>query len=232
MAYIGKIPAAAALTSSDLADGIITNAKLAQDIISAETELATSPADTDEFLISDAGTLKRIDASLVGGGGITEIDMFNLTTAKHSFTAKSATDTAYISRFASNFTKLGTGMTLVDESHFAFPSTGYYSVQLTGNFTTTTTSETRYLIARIDLSVNGGTNWTDDYATGYQNGTSASSSSDNHGAIARAIVRVSDTSNVYVRGFWLAADNSSGISVDGTSTTMLSGWTFIKLADL
>jgi len=189
----------------------------------------TTDGNANEFLQTNgSGVMTWAEA----GGGITEIDMFNLTTAKHSFTSKSATDTAYISRFASNFTKLGTGMTLVDESHFAFPSTGYYSVQLTGNFTTTTTSETRYLIARIDLSVNGGSNWTDDYATGYQNGTSATSGNDNHGAIARAIVRVSNTSNVYVRGFWLAADNSSAISVDGTSTTMLSGWTFIKLADL
>ena len=48
-------------------DGTVTNAKLAQDIISGETELAVAPAATDEFLISDAGTLKRIDASLVGG---------------------------------------------------------------------------------------------------------------------------------------------------------------------
>ena len=31
-------------------------------IISGETALATAPADTDEFLISDAGTLKRLDA--------------------------------------------------------------------------------------------------------------------------------------------------------------------------
>jgi hypothetical protein len=79
MAYIGKTPTLAPLTSSDIADGIIstskladtsvTNAKINADLISAETELATSPADTDEFLISDAGVLKRIDASLVGGGG-------------------------------------------------------------------------------------------------------------------------------------------------------------------
>ena len=46
-------------------DGVITNAKLAQDIISGETELAAVPADTDELLISDAGTLKRIDYSLI-----------------------------------------------------------------------------------------------------------------------------------------------------------------------
>ena len=34
MAYIGKIPAAAALTSSDIADSIITEAKMADDAIS------------------------------------------------------------------------------------------------------------------------------------------------------------------------------------------------------
>ena len=63
MAYIGKSPTAAPLTSSDVADGIITNAKLAQDIISGDTALASAPADTDEFLVSDAGTLKRVDYS-------------------------------------------------------------------------------------------------------------------------------------------------------------------------
>ena len=69
MAYIGQAPANKPVSSSDLEDGLITNSKLAQDIISGETALAEAPADTDEFLISDAGTLKRIDASLVGGGG-------------------------------------------------------------------------------------------------------------------------------------------------------------------
>ena len=73
MAYIGQKPADKPLGASDITDGIISNAKLAQDIISAETELATAPADTDEFLISDAGTLKRIDASLVGGGLVKQV---------------------------------------------------------------------------------------------------------------------------------------------------------------
>ncbi len=69
MPFIGKKPTAAPLTSSDVADGIITNAKLAQDIISAETALGATPADTDEFLVSDAGTLKRMDYSHIKGGG-------------------------------------------------------------------------------------------------------------------------------------------------------------------
>ena len=39
-----------------------------QTVITGQTALASSPADTDEFLISDAGVLKRLDASLIGGG--------------------------------------------------------------------------------------------------------------------------------------------------------------------
>ena len=92
MAYIGQKPADKALGASDITDGIISNAKLAQDIISAETELATAPADTDELLISDAGTLKRIDASLIGGGGkVLQV----VSTALTSVT--STTSTSYVS---------------------------------------------------------------------------------------------------------------------------------------
>ncbi len=80
MAYIGQAPANKPVSASDLEDGIITNAKLAQDIISAETELATAPASTDEFLISDAGVLKRLDASLVGGGKINQVVSTHFTT--------------------------------------------------------------------------------------------------------------------------------------------------------
>ena len=81
MAYIGQKPADKPLGASDIADGIISNSKLAQDIISAETELATAPADTDELLISDAGTLKRIDASLVGGKDFVKLATTTISSA-------------------------------------------------------------------------------------------------------------------------------------------------------
>lgn len=49
------------------------------DVISGSTALATTPADTDEFLISDAGTVKRIDYSHIKGsstiGGLTDVNM-------------------------------------------------------------------------------------------------------------------------------------------------------------
>ena len=58
----------------------VTAAKINNDIISGSTELASEPADTDEFLVSDAGTLKRIDYSLIkGGGAMTLLDTVSVT---------------------------------------------------------------------------------------------------------------------------------------------------------
>ena len=60
-------PSSGSVTTATINDNAVTGAKLNTDVISAQTELATAPASTDELLISDAGTLKRIDASLVVG---------------------------------------------------------------------------------------------------------------------------------------------------------------------
>ena len=105
--YIGKKPTAAPLTSSDITNGIVTGEKLNADVISSQTELATSPADTDEFLISDAGVLKRLDASLVGGGGkvlqvISATDSTQRTTTSTSFVTASNTLAANITPSATS----------------------------------------------------------------------------------------------------------------------------------
>ena len=47
----------------------VTGAKLNTDVISAQTALTAEPADTDEFMVSDGGVLKRIDYSLIKGVG-------------------------------------------------------------------------------------------------------------------------------------------------------------------
>ena len=57
------------VTTAKLADDSVTAAKINNDIISGSTELASEPADTDEFLVSDAGTLKRIDYSHIKASG-------------------------------------------------------------------------------------------------------------------------------------------------------------------
>jgi hypothetical protein len=67
-------PADASVGTAKLAATSVTAAKLNNDIISGTTALAEEPADTDEFLLSDGGTLKRIDYSYIkGGGGLVHI---------------------------------------------------------------------------------------------------------------------------------------------------------------
>ena len=63
------VPTDATVSTAKIVDDAVTAAKINNDIISGSTELASEPADTDEFLVSDAGTLKRIDYSLIKGGG-------------------------------------------------------------------------------------------------------------------------------------------------------------------
>mgnify|MGYP003139004655 CR=1 FL=1 len=45
----------------------VGSSQLTADVITGQTELASGVASTDELLISDAGVLKRVDVSLVGG---------------------------------------------------------------------------------------------------------------------------------------------------------------------
>jgi len=121
LAYIGNKPANKAVVASDLDPAVITG----------QTALAVAPADTDEFLISDAGTLKRIDASLVGGGGITEADMYRLTADSNDSNVLPLTNWERVDD--ATFSKLGTGIS-VSSGIFSFPSTGLYLIR--GNFLT------------------------------------------------------------------------------------------------
>ena len=62
-----------AIQSTVPATNSITAAMVGNDLISGKTALTSAPDDTDEFLISDGGVLKRIDASLVGGSDFVKI---------------------------------------------------------------------------------------------------------------------------------------------------------------
>ena len=65
---VGTVNApAGSVGATQLASDAVTAAKLNDDIISGQTALGEAPADTDEFLVSDAGTLKRIDYSYIKG---------------------------------------------------------------------------------------------------------------------------------------------------------------------
>ena len=58
-----------AIDATLVADDAISEEHIDATVITASTALAAEPADTDEFLLSDAGVIKRIDYSLIKGAG-------------------------------------------------------------------------------------------------------------------------------------------------------------------
>jgi hypothetical protein len=74
--------------------GSVGSSQISADVITGQTALAVAPASTDELLISDAGTLKRVDVSLIGGnntpafscnGGTSETNISDSTFYKLKF---------------------------------------------------------------------------------------------------------------------------------------------------
>ena len=57
-----------AITEAKIADDAVESEHLNNNIISGQTELAATPADTEELIISDEGTLKRIVYSYIKAG--------------------------------------------------------------------------------------------------------------------------------------------------------------------
>lgn len=62
--YLGR-----AVGTINPASGSVGSSQITAEMITGQTALATEPADTDEFLVSDAGVLKRLDYSTIKGGG-------------------------------------------------------------------------------------------------------------------------------------------------------------------
>ena len=86
--YLGR-----ALQTSVPHTNSITAAMVSNDLISGKTALTATPADTDELLVSDAGTLKRVDYSwiksmkqIVNGNFGTEQNISNTSYADSAIT--------------------------------------------------------------------------------------------------------------------------------------------------
>ena len=220
MAYIGKQPAVAALTASDITDGIVSNAKLAQDIISADTALGAEPADTDEFLVSDAGTLKRMDYSYIKGGGITMADQWRLTTSL------GGTDTIITSNLEQVDTTgqgtIGSAMT-VSSGVFTFPSTGFYLILFKAATYNTEGDETQFQVMCEVTTDNSS------FTEIGEVRTSARPEHNNQSAMGSTIVDVTDTSNVKVR--FSTSSHQADTYLDGDTTKDLTSFTFIRLGD-
>ena len=197
-------------------DNTVSASKLTNDIISGQTELASEPADTDEFLVSDAGTIKRIDYSLIKGGGITEADMFRLTadrTGDGDLTANfERVDDA-------SFSKIGTGMT-ESSGIFSFASTGLYQVMTHSTFYPDGSGDT------CKMNIKATTN-----NSSYDNLSvvSIGNAARNNTGSTSTFVNVTDVSNVKVKFTLSSMSGSSQIS--GDTDTNVTCFVFIRLGD-
>ena len=214
MAYIGSKPANKPVVASDLDPTVITG----------QTALATSPADTDEFLISDAGVLKRLDASLVGSPGITEADNWRLTT---SFSGDAAP-------IASNWERgdtdgagyFGTGMSQ-SSGVFTFPSTGYWYITYTALFLLGSGADSAYQSISMLTTLNNSSyslaSGANTFVKGVASGNTYSS------GVTSFIFDVTDTTNRKVR-FCTDSANTSTVTVGSTAEDQTSV-KFIRLGD-
>ena len=200
-------------------DDTVTAAKLNNDIISGQTALTSAPADTDEFLVSDAGTIKRIDYSLIKGGGITVADQFRVT----------ANITANADPVASNIERIDTAGqgTITDlqmsESSgvFTFPATGIYLVMAnSGNINIVSGGDS------VSLTLNVTTD-----NSSFTGVASANDGSDGVSAniAIQSLIDVTDVSNV--KCSFTVGSIASGTKYECNTTSNTLTFTFIRLAD-
>ena len=203
----------------------VTGAKLNTDVISAQTALAVEPADTDEFMVSDGGVLKRIDYSLIKGGGITEADTWRLSS---SLTLSGSVNTWYYitTNWArctgDGFGQLGTGLT-ESSGVFSFPSTGYWLIDHWFNLSANTGAIQEWYISlhtTLDNSSYGEATFT------------ISSQSDTNYATSshkRFVFDVTNTTNCKFKfkTYYSTANNT----IQGDGSYNFSGFDVVRLAD-
>ena len=212
MSYIGSKPANKPVVASDLDPAVITG----------QTALAVAPADADEFLISDAGVLKRLDASLVGGGGITEADNWRITADTNTGTNGDVTAN-WERNDTSGFSKIGTGLS-ESSGIFSFASTGIYLINFSGQIRMEGSD------TKVEYQLNITTN-NSSYATAASaNGGNGSSSDVVQGTISNFFIfDVTNTTNCKFK--FVTGSFNSATLLRGTTTYNLTGFHTIRLGD-
>ena len=223
MAFIGKTPPPTPLTSSDIASDIINNTHIGDTAISGFDALATAPADTDEFLISDAGVLKRLDASLVGGG-IDMVDQFRLNAsisgANHVINANwERPDTGISAQFGSIQMSQSSGI-------FTFPSTGFYKIDFIALISYGNVADNQTLI-KTEITTDNSSYTT--YAEALA-GSNSSSGNSRFSVSSSVIVDITDTTNQKCR-FSGSSFQSSNVVLEGDSSINMTVATFTRIGD-
>ena len=223
------VPSDDTVSTAKISANAVTAAKFNADVISGQTALASEPADTDEFLVSDAGVLKRIDYSLIKGGGITEADQWRLTSNASASTSATVI-TANLERVdTAPQGYLGTGMSQ-SSGVFTFPSTGIWLVRSDLQFSVDN-QVNRYIQSFIHTT-------TDNFSSNDNRVVEASSYFADIGGggqyqnvSGETLVDCTNTSNNKIKfGHQWHSTGGSGV-LYGSSTSNRTYFTFIRLGD-
>ena len=145
-----------AIDSTLIADDAVSEEHLDATAITGSTELAASPADTDEILISDAGVLKRLDVSYIKTtlypDNLKYFSLGSNQTCNADQTTK-LTGWGNISLSGDRLFDYGTTYVSHSSGIFSFSTEGYYHVvfRFTGS-TSGSSSSTAYMNITTDNS--------------------------------------------------------------------------------
>ena len=219
MPYLGISPAPtgsvdtanmadSAVSTAKIAANAVTGAKFNADVISAQTALASEPADTDEFLLSDAGVIKRIDYSLIKPSSFVGFKAF----ASANQSISSGTDTQVT--FGGEIYDVGSNFA---SNTFTAPSDGKYFFYSNVYIQGLGSSAAQILFSH---TVAGGSTFTGSVTRVGQMDTSS-----RDGAInLSAIFDMTANSTVHVRIYIFSAETVEGNSTGGNSKTTFGGY--------
>ena len=202
-------------------DDTVTAAKLNNDIISGQTALTSAPDDTDEFLVSDAGTLKRIDYSLIKGGGITVAQQWRVTSNFNETSGVNDVTANWEAVDSDSYGVLGSAMS-ESSGIFTFPSTGIYHI--TFQASTFMDGGSRDYFGVLIFTTTDNSNY-NEAALGYDSAHTGNAYSN---ATTSFIFDVTNTSTHKVK-FKVQVPNS--INFEGNTDSNKTFATFIRLGD-
>ena len=213
--------------TASLQANAVTGAKLNTDVISAQTALGAGPADTDEFLVSDAGVLKRVDYSYIKGGGIEVVGEWRVNNSPSGLDNNDIIGTSGHGNWEQNdtqYSNIGSAMSVAD-GVFTFPSTGIYLVMFKVSLVDAT--EQSYFGGSI-MYTNDNSSY-NDLSESYTSLKLINSTTTYGSTYTQAVLDVTDTSNVKVK-FKVRAQNN-GFDINGSSGVNKTFATFIRLGD-
>jgi hypothetical protein len=212
MPFIGNKPASVPLTSADIADSIITSAKIVDGTIALVDLSATGTQDATTFFRGD---------NTFASAGITEADTWRLTTSYDGANTIPEFITANLERDdTSSYGSIGTGMTQ-SSGVFSFPSTGIYYV----TFTVSGDCWGDNFLIEIYVTTDNST-----YISRSQTMIGDADSRENSGTTS-CLVDVTDISNVKLKLSVGGVAGVSGSSVFGSSTVNVTHAQFIRLGN-